>query len=211
MPATAQRRPRERASHLGPERRRPQVLDAALAIAVRDGIGAVTVASVAGEMGVTRPVVYACFCDRVEMVEALLDRETSALLESLVAALHSSGGIDDSELAFVSGFQALLATAAEAPDTWRFLFTGDPDPAVAERFRAARAHLQDRATRWIAPAMKHWWQTSDLEAKLPVLIELFMSSCESAVRSLLDERNQWDRNELGTFVGQAVHRAFEGA
>ncbi len=211
MPASTQRRPRERAPHLGPERRRPQVLDAAFAIAVRDGIGAVTIGAVAAEMRVTRPVVYACFSDRVEMVEALLDRETAALLESLVSALHSTGGVEDSELAFVSGFQALLAAAADAPDTWRFLFTGDPDPAVAERFRAARAHLREEATRWIAPAMKRWWQTADLEVKLPVLIELFMSSCESAVRSLLDERNRWSPDELGTFVGKAVHRAFEGA
>lgn len=211
MPASTQRRPRERAPHLGPERRRPQVLDAAFAIAVRDGIGAVTIGAVAAEMRVTRPVVYACFSDRVEMVEALLDRETAALLESLVSALHSTGGVEDSELAFVSGFQALLAAAADAPDTWRFLFTGDPDPAVAERFRAARAHLREEATRWIAPAMKRWWQTADLEVKLPVLIELFMSSCESAVRSLLDERNSWSPDELGTFVGQAVYRAFEGA
>jgi hypothetical protein len=145
------------------------------------------------------------------MVEALLDRETASLLESLVAALYSSDGFDDSEQAFVGGFRSLLAAAAQAPDTWRFLFAGDPDPAVAERFRAARAQLRDQATRWIAPAMKQWWQTADLEAKLPVLIELFMSSCESAVRSLLDDRNDWSPETLGTFIGQAVHRAFEGA
>ncbi|MDQ0990089.1 TetR/AcrR family transcriptional regulator [Streptomyces sp. V3I7] len=209
--STTTRTTRQRAPHLGPERRRPQALDAALAIAVRDGIGAVTVGSVATEMGVTRPVVYACFSDRIEMVEALLDRETSSLLDMLVSALHSTGGIEDSELAFVSGFKALLTAAAGAPDTWRLVFAGDPDPSVAERFRAARAHLQAEATRWIAPAMEAWWHTADLKRKLPVLIELFMGACESAVHSLLDESNTWSPEDLGTFVGKAVHRAFKDA
>lgn len=211
MPASTNHRNRERAPHLGPERRRPQVLDAARAIAVRDSIGTVTIGTVADELGVTRPVVYSCFADRVEMVESLLDREAGSMLESLVDALHSTGGIDDPELAFISGLRALLASAAEVPDTWRFIFFGDPDPTVAERFRTARAELRDQATRWIAPAMKRWWQTTDLETKLPVLIELFMATCESAVRSLLDERIDWNREELGTFLGKALHRAFEGA
>lgn len=215
MPAStrpsAGRRPRERAPHLGPERRRPQVLDAALTIAVREGIGAVTIGSVAAEMGVTRPVVYACFSDRVEMVEALLDREVPLLVTGVLDALHSSGGAADSEQAFVIGFRALLATVTASPDTWRLVFSGEPDLAVAERFRAARAHVTEQTTAWIAPAMELWWQTPDLDRKLPVLIELFLASCESAVRSVLDESNDWGPEDLGEFVGRAVHRAFKDA
>jgi AcrR family transcriptional regulator len=211
MPATTQRRPRERAPHLGPERRRPQVLDAALAIAVRDGIGAVTIGAVADEMGVTRPVVYACFSDRVEMVEALLDREVPALVAEVIDALHSSAGAADPEQAFVAGFRALLRTVTTSSDTWRLVFAGEPDVALAERFRATRAHFIEQSTTWIAPAMELWWQTPDLDRKLPVLIELFMASCESAVRSLLDESNDWGPEDLGEFVGRAVHRAFRDA
>ena len=65
-----------RAAHLGPDRRRPLVLDTALRIAVEDGIGSVSIVSVASAMGVTRPVVYACFDDRVALLDALLNRET---------------------------------------------------------------------------------------------------------------------------------------
>lgn len=208
MPTAAQR---TRAAHLGPERRRPSVLDAARAIAVERGIGAVTVGAVAQEMKVTRPVVYACFADRVEMVEALLEREGAALLESVLAALHSSGIADDPERAFVDGFRALLAGAAQTPDSWRLLLAGEPDPAVSERFRAARVLVSDQATAWIGPAMRRWWRTTDLDRKLPVLIELFMSSCESAVRCLLDETNDWGPDDLGDFVGRAVFRAFRDA
>ncbi len=211
MPASAQRSPRQRAPHLGPERRRPQVLDAALAIAVREGIGAVTIGAVAAEMGVTRPVVYACFSDRVELVAALLDREVPLLVGLVLDALHSSGGAADSEEAFVEGFRALLTTVTASPDTWRLVLAGEPDVALAERFRASRAYVVEQATAWIAPAMKQWWQTPDLDRKLPVLIELFMASCESAVRSVLDESNDWSPDDLGEFVGRAMHRAFRDA
>ena len=77
---------RSRAAHLGPERRRPQVLDAALAIAIERGVPAVTIGAVAERLDVTRPVVYSCFADRVELLHALLDRENEILLEEATAA-----------------------------------------------------------------------------------------------------------------------------
>jgi len=209
--STATTGARARAPHLGPERRRPLVLDAARAIAVRDGIGAINVQAVAQHLGVTRPVVYACFADRVEIVEALIDRETEALTATMLAALHGTGVDADPEAAFVLGFTGLLTAAAGEPDPWRIVFAGEPDAAVATRFRTARAEMQQHATAWIRPAMERWWQTADLDHKLPVLIELFMSSCESAVRSLLDQGNDWGPSELGAFVGRAVHRAFKDA
>ncbi|KAA1421829.1 TetR/AcrR family transcriptional regulator [Nocardioides humilatus] len=211
MPHVDKRTPRTRAAHLGPERRRPSVLDAARAIAVDQGIGAVTIGAVAKEMGVTRPVVYSCFSDRVEMVEALLERESSALLWSVISALRSSGVAEDPEKAFVDGFRALLVGAAEHPEAWMLLLSGEPDPALSARFREARAHVREQSTAWIGPAMERWWQTPDLERKLPVLIELFMSSCESAVRSLLDDDNDWAPDDLGELVGKAVHRALRDA
>lgn len=207
MSATA----RARAPHLGPERRRPQVLDAARAIAVRDGLSAVNVRTVAMALGVTRPVVYACFGDRIEMVEALLDRESSTLTTTVLDALHGSQDANDPERAFVSGMQALLASAAAEPDPWRLLLLGEPDPRVADRFRAARADVQQQATAWIGPAMRHWWHTSDLDRKLPVLIEFFMSSCEAALRCLLTGDDSWNIDELGAFLGSAVYRAFRDA
>ena len=211
MPGTVTSAARERARHLGPERRRPQILDAARAIAVRDGIGAVTVVSIAHELGVTRPVIYAAFNDRVELIEALLDREAAALLATIIDALHSSGVNSDPEDAFVTGFQALLAAAAAQPDPWLLLLAGEPDPQLSQRFKQTRAHVSDQATAWIGPAMTRWWNTEGLDRKLPVLIEFFMSSCESAIRSLLAPGSTWDAENLGAFIGSAVHRAFKDA
>ena len=204
-------RARERAAHLGPERRRPQLLDAARTLAVRDGLGAVTFGALADELAVTRSVVYACYGDRVELLEALLDREEAALIADVLEALHGSGVGAEPERAFVDGFTALLTTVGRRPDAWRLLLESEPDRAVSARVAQARALVREKATDWIRPAMVAWWETADLDRKLPVLIDLFMATCESGIRSLLDDTNDWTAEDLGPFLGSAVLRAFEGA
>ncbi len=147
-------RPRQRAQHLGPERRRPQVLDTALRIAVEDGIAAVTVAAVAERMSVTRPVIYACFADRVELIDALIQREEGYLLDGIVATLPRRRVEADEEV-FVEGFRALLETVATRPDTWKLLY-GNPDPAVANSFGRGRALAVTRCTRRLRPTLRAW-------------------------------------------------------
>jgi AcrR family transcriptional regulator len=202
--------PRERAAHLGPERRRPQILDAALQIAADSGTAAVTIGAVAKHLGVTRPVVYSCFSDRVELLAALLDREGESLRETLLEALHTGRG-DDPEAAFIDGYRALLRAVESQPDTWRFVYLAHADPAVAGMVGTTRRELAASAARWIAPALTAWWQTTELNRKMPILIELFVSSSEAAVRSLLNPENDWDADGLGEFYGRIMCRAFAAA
>jgi AcrR family transcriptional regulator len=210
MPVATDEALRARAAHLGPERRRPQVLDAALAITVEQGCGQVTIGSIADRLHVTRPVVYACFADRVEIITALLERETTNLRDALVAALRTARG-NDPESAFVDGFGALLRVVADRPDSSRVVFAARPDPAVVHRFQRVRAEMQDIAGRWIGPALSAWWDFADVEAKLPVLIEFFLSSCEAAVRSMLDATNTWTADDLASMYGRMVCAAFSAA
>lgn len=201
-------RPRPRAQHLGPQRRRPHVLDTALEIAVTDGIAAVTIAAVADRMKVTRPVVYACFADRVELIEALIRREESYLVRGVLEVLPRRRVAAD-EAVFVEGFRALLHTVAARPDTWRLL-TGNPDPAVAGSFGAGRALAVERCTRRLRPTLRAWG-TEAAERKLPALVELWVSAGEGAVRTLLEEPGEWTPDSLGEFVGAAVFRALRHA
>jgi AcrR family transcriptional regulator len=185
------------------------MLDAALAIAVEHGVGAVTIGAVAERIAVTRPVVYSCFPDRVALIDELLDRESESLLNATLEALRSArGGVVES--AFVAGYQAWLSVAAEHAYSWRLVFSGNPDAALAERFAKARAVVAEHATRQIGPALT-LWGTEDLDRKLPVLIELFMSSCEAAMRSLLAHADTWSVEELGELYGRAMWRAFSHA
>jgi AcrR family transcriptional regulator len=201
---------RARAAHLGPERRRPQVLDAALTITVEQGVGQVTIGTIADHLHVTRPVVYACFADRVEIITALLERETTNLRDALVLALRSARG-DDPETAFVDGFGALLRVVTDRPHSWRVVFAAQPDPAVVDRFLRVRAEMEAIAGHWIRPALSAWWDFADVDAKLPVLIEFFLSSCEAAVRSLLDPTTTGTTEDLATMYGRMVCSAFRAA
>ncbi|HEY3002036.1 MAG TPA: TetR/AcrR family transcriptional regulator [Kribbellaceae bacterium] len=200
---------RARAAHLGPERRRPQVLDAALSIAATEGIAAVSIARVAERLGVTRPVVYACFADRVDLIRALVAREEQVILPGAFAAMAPRAAEAPAD-AFVAGFQALLATVAEHPDSWRFLFEGTPDPAVRELFGRGRMLIGIEFERLIRPTLEAWG-TTGVRRKLPVLVELFLSACEGAVRTLLADGSAWTPDELGEFVGRAVYRALREA
>jgi AcrR family transcriptional regulator len=210
MPTSSATTARGRAAHLGPERRRPQVLDAALAITVEEGVAHVTIGAIAERLQVTRPVVYACFADRVELITALLERETAALRDVLMDSLHSAHG-EDPQSAFVIGYQLLLRAVAERPNSWRVVFSASPDPAVAGRFVRVRAQLAEATSAWISPVLTRWWGMTDAEAKLPVLVEFFMSSCEAAVRSLLDDSNSWGAEDLGELYGRMVCTAFANA
>ncbi|MFT3900932.1 MAG: TetR/AcrR family transcriptional regulator [Gordonia sp. (in: high G+C Gram-positive bacteria)] len=199
-----------RAAHLGPDRRRPLVLDAALRIAVDEGFAAVSIASLASSMGVTRPVVYSCFPDRGTIVGALLEREVDLLLGSTLEALHSATGADPDQV-FVHGYRALLTTVAERPDSWRLVFDSDADPETTRRVAEARAVVFDASTRWIAPALEKWWGTADLDRKLPALIELFVSSCEGAVRVMLDPANDLAVDDLAPLYGRMMSAAYRAA
>jgi AcrR family transcriptional regulator len=215
MPTTTGNR--RRAEHLGPERRRPQVLDAALSIAARDGLAAVTIGTVADRLHVTRPVVYSCFPDRVALITELLDRETEKMMACVLTSLHNAHG-EDPERAFIIGVQGLLAAVNERADTWQLLFSGVTDPEVVHRVQGARATLVKQAEDWIRPALIRWWDMQDLDEKLPMLMELFVSACEAAVRTMLagrpdDAGPDWhgDSERIGQFYGSAIYRAFHGA
>ncbi|MGW6728464.1 TetR/AcrR family transcriptional regulator [Nocardia sp. NPDC055029] len=201
-------RRRERAAHLGPERRRPQVLDAALAIAAEEGIAAVTMGAVAEHMAVTRPVVYSCFPDRVQLIDALIEREEAFLISGVLDVLPPRT-TDADESVFAEGYRALLHKAASRPSAWRLLY-GNPDPAVAGFFGRGRSLAVARCTELLRPTL-HAWGVEDAERKLPALVELWVSAGEGAVRTLLADESEWDPDTLGAFVGSAVYRAMRAA
>ena len=76
---------RQRAAHLGPERRRPLVLDAALHLFVEHGYRGTSMEGIAAAAAVTKPVVYRCYPNKQELFRALLEREEQRLLESVQA------------------------------------------------------------------------------------------------------------------------------
>ncbi|WP_421742146.1 TetR/AcrR family transcriptional regulator [Cellulomonas sp.] len=67
--------------------RREQLIEAALAVASRDGIDAATVRAVAAEAGVSLGVVHYCFQDKDELLRAMAHAITTANLERSLGEL----------------------------------------------------------------------------------------------------------------------------
>ncbi len=201
---------RTRAAHLGPERRRPLVLDAALRLAAAQGVRGVSMEAVAQELGVTRPVVYACFGSREELLLALLEREEKKLFDGVMAALPQRPDFGNPQRLMEEGFQALLRVVAEHVDSWRLVFAASPDPAIADRYGDARRRVARRVGSLMGPALK-LRGVKDLGRKLPVLVEMFMSMGDGAVRALVQGEGRWKPDELGAYVGRMVLAALNKA
>jgi AcrR family transcriptional regulator len=198
---------RPRAPHLGPERRRPLVLDAALKLFVKRGYRATSMEAIADAAGVTKPVVYECYPGKEELFRALLEREEERLLNAVLAALPQAPRFDDLEAMLADGVTALLTAAAERPDSWRVVFDSEhgTEPAVAKRVRRARETVVGRL-RGMTELFLGQLGTEDLERKAPVLAELLAALSEASVRVLLSSDGDWTPEELGAYVARVTAR-----
>ena len=199
--------PRERAAHLGPERRRPMVLDAALHLFVERGYRGTSMEGIAAAAGVTKPVVYKCYPNKQELFRALLEREEQKLLAEVAAALPSRLDPADLEGMLSAAFAALFTAARSEPDSWRVVFVSEhgSEPAVARRVRRARASVVERLTEMAEPLLAGMG-VADAARKAPVLSEVVASIAESGVRLLLGDGKGWTPEELAAFLGRVVAR-----
>src|SRR6266511_3049115 len=106
---------RERAAHLGPERRRPLVLDAAFEVFLERGYERTSMDAIATAAGVTKPVVYACYASKGELFEALVRREEERVLGEIQQALEAMDDLSDPERTLADSFTAFLRAVAASP------------------------------------------------------------------------------------------------
>jgi AcrR family transcriptional regulator len=203
---------RGRAAHLGPERRRPLVLDAALSLFVERGYRGTSMEAIATAAGVTKPVVYDCYPSKEQLFRALLDREEQRLLEEIGSALPERLDQDDVEDVLAGTFAAILTAAMSAPDSWRVLFDSEhaAEPLVARRVRRARESVVARLVTLVEPVLLEAG-VGDAGRKAPVLAELLASIGEAGVRILLVRGEDWNADELSELLGRIAVRGFAAA
>lgn len=73
--------------------RRAQLIDAAVAVAIRDGIEHTTIRAVAAEAGVSLGVVHYCFADKAELLRAVNAATGTANLAGVIASIDGAAGI----------------------------------------------------------------------------------------------------------------------
>jgi AcrR family transcriptional regulator len=198
---------RTRAAHLGPERRRPLILDAALEVYVERGYRDTSMQAVADAAGVTKPVVYECYPNKDELLLALLDREERRLMDAISESLPSNLVSDNVEAVLAAGLTAFLAGVGQAPKSWRVVFDSGwgSGSVVAARVRRVRDMVVGQLRELVRQSMLVA-EIDDIDRKAPVVAELIATVAESCARMLVLEHYPWTAAELATYVARLLAR-----
>ena len=204
--------PRKRAAHLGPERRRPEVLDAALKLFLESGYDRTSMQAVADEAGVTKPVVYACFNSKDELFRALLAREEERIVGEIQGAF-ANADLSDPETTLVEGFTGFLRAVGESPEVYRLIFLGEGggNAAVAERIQRGREQqvrqLMELAKRWVGSNENGKRSKAEIERTARLLGNSIAGLAESGARLLLSGDDNWTPVTLGRELGRLAAAA----
>lgn len=95
------------------------ILDTAMRLYLRDGIGAITMEAIAAEAEVTKPVVYACFPNRDAVLDALVAKQAADVAGHLATALAAAQDGETIEQALRLGCAAMLRSAQAEPGAYR--------------------------------------------------------------------------------------------
>jgi AcrR family transcriptional regulator len=204
---SASRARRTRAAHLGPERRRPLILDAALEVYVERGYRGTSMQAVADAAGVTKPVVYECYPNKDELLLALLGREERRLLDAITESLPTNLISDNVEAVLAAGLTAFLAGAGQAPNSWRVVFDSGwgSGSVVAARIHRVRETVVGQLRELVHQYMVAG-EVDDIDRKALVVAELIASVSEACARMLVLERHPWTAAELATYVARLLAR-----
>ncbi len=211
-PAATNKAPRrKRAAHLGPERRRPLVLDAAYELFLEHGFEGTSMDAIADAAGVSKPVVYDCFRSKDELFTAMLDREEERILVETGEALATSGSAEDPEGTLIRGFQVFLRAASESPDIYRVIFLGQGGGNAAVADRISRG-IELQARTAAAIAMRWVERYSDLEgaeaeATADLLGQTIVGLAQVGARTLLSGAGDWTPETLGEKLGRMAWAA----
>ncbi|MGH2983618.1 MAG: TetR/AcrR family transcriptional regulator [Solirubrobacterales bacterium] len=202
---------RRRAAHLGPERRRPEVLDAALELFLEHGYDGTSMQAVADQAGVTKPVVYACYSSKDSLFRALLAREEARILTEIQTAFEGAE-LSDPESTLIEGYTGFLRAVASSPDVYRLIFLGEGggNAAVARRIQRGREAQIDALTvlarGWLELREGRGGGQSP-EATARLLGYAIAALAESGARLLLSESAEWTPETLGRELGRLAAAA----
>jgi AcrR family transcriptional regulator len=191
---------KRRAAHLGPELRRPLVLDAALPLFAHDGFDDVSMQAIADAAGVSKPVLYSCFASKEELFDALMRREERKLWHLVEDAVPVPGAPADREELLCLGLAALLRAVAAEPDAFRVIYL---QRHGENRIEVGRRNWERR----MAEVLAAWSEMPDREAR--VFGRLLVATAEIGFRVQLEEPGQWEPEALARYLATVLMRGVD--
>jgi AcrR family transcriptional regulator len=164
---------------MAPEKRREQLIDAALSVIVEQGYEGVSIEAIARTAGVTRPVIYDHFSNLGRLLQALIEREESYALAQLAEVVPSAPPEGNPPELFAAGVRRFLDAVASRPNTWRIILLppeGTPT-MVREQVETNRAQLLERLTQFVVWAVD----------RASIRAELDIEICARAILRLSEE------------------------
>lgn len=183
-----------------PEKRREQLIDAALTVILEQGYEGVSIEAVARTAGVTRPVVYDHYPNLAQLLQALIEREERYALAQLDEVVPDDPGERDLAELLASGVRQFLAAVASRPATWRIILLPlEGTPAIVrhnvETHRARTLERLERLVRW---AMDQAAAPRELDVELTA--RAIRGLAEEAGRAVLTDPERYSPDRYERFV-----------
>lgn len=200
---------RARAEHLGPEIRRPLVLDAALQVWIEHGYSGTTMARIAKAAKVSKPVLYACYSHKDEALRALLAREEAVLVAAAQDALPEAIDLADVEGIMRSAYEAFFRATLEHPASWRVVFDAPhvQDPVISAKIASARTAIMQQLTALLSHHLESTGRPMPPRTTL-LYSQNLIALAESNAAMLLQNPGEWDPAELASAVTELVTTAW---
>jgi AcrR family transcriptional regulator len=131
--------------YLRADARRRHLLDAALALFVRDGYAGLTMSALADEAGVSRRLVYDPFPDLTALYDAFYTDRTERHLAGIEVAIARGAG--DVEAAFTAAFTRMLAIPPDDRRAIRLVLTDVGRRDLDDLRARLRTHVE---RRWLS-------------------------------------------------------------
>jgi AcrR family transcriptional regulator len=187
-----------------PQKRREQLIDAALSVIVEQGYEGVSIEAIARIAGVTRPVIYDHFTNLGELLRALIEREETYALAQLAQVVPEDPGASDPADVFAAGVRRFLDAVASRPATWQIILLPlDGTPAIV------RQHVETNRGRTLErlESLVQWTvQRAELADQLDVELSAraILSLAEDAGRMVLINAKDFSPARYQRFVRAVV-------
>jgi AcrR family transcriptional regulator len=206
---------RARATHLGPSRRRPLILDVAFGLFLERGYKGTSMDAIARAAGVTKPVVYACFASKAELFGALLDREEQRMFAQVGAAFATGYEPRGLEAMLVAGLTAMLQAASDTPETYRVALLGGGDidafdALIDARLRRGREHLVSQLTELVRRWLEGRVPEPGVEGMAQFAAQTLAGIGDAGLRMMLTSPERWTPEALGQVLGRFATAGFAG-